>query len=154
MNPLAIFSGPWGPLLRLGLLAVVAATLFLTGYVKGLRHEQKVLEAYQARVELAVEKQAVHTAQVVSQQKGITAKITGDYQENIYAIRRAYNARFANRGMQHPTTSGSPMPAVSSAPRSVDEIPPDAIPLAGQCAETTEQLVALQEWIRKQQGIK
>jgi hypothetical protein len=49
--------------------------------------------------------------------------------------------------------NGSKMSGISTAPSATDVIAAYNI-LAGQCAETTAQTIALQDWIKAQIGVK
>lgn len=47
-----------------------------------------------------------------------------------------------------------PMPGISGPTGGVDGLPTDSLALAARCAETTLQLKALQDWVRRQGSIK
>jgi hypothetical protein len=78
----------------------------------------------------------------IERQKKVTKDVSSDYEKRLDYLRDTYNRLRDSR-------SGS-MSSIPNAPRSIDEIPADSIPLAGICAETTQQLVSLQEWVKAQ----
>jgi len=78
----------------------------------------------------------------IERQKKVTNDVSTDYEKRLNYLRDTYTRLRDSR-------SGS-MPSVPNAPRSIDEITTDSIPLAGICAETTQQLNSLQEWVKAQ----
>lgn len=80
----------------------------------------------------------------IERQKKVTKDVSSDYENRLNLLRDTY-ARLRDQR----SGSGS-MPPIPNAPRSIDEISTDSIPLAGICAETTQQLNSLQNWIKAQ----
>jgi hypothetical protein len=78
----------------------------------------------------------------IERQKKVTKDVSSDYEKRLNYLRDTYTRLRDSR-------SGS-MPSIPNAPRSIDEIPANGLPLAAQCAETTQQLVSLQEWVKAQ----
>ena len=138
-------------------------TLSLTGYialgcaavitlVSGYAYIQtKRLEACKAEHQLfvnQVEKLGLEAKEKVNKeierQKKVTNDVSTDYEKRLNYLRDTY-ARLRDQ-----RSGGGSMPPIPNAPRSVDEIPANGLPLAAQCAETTQQLVSLQEWVKAQ----
>ena len=109
-------------------------------------HESAKYEQFKAQIEAQVKIQEAHNESVVKQQDLVSKGIKNDYESKLAAIRNFYSS-----GVQHPS-SGS-MSGISPAPRGTDAETAYPI-LAGQCAETTQQTVSLQDWINAQVGIK
>lgn len=82
--------------------------------------------------------------QEIERQKKVTKDVSSDYEKRLNLLRDTYTRLRDQR-----SGSGS-MPPVPNAPRSIDEVSTDSIPLAGICAETTQQLNSLQEWVKAQ----
>lgn len=59
---------------------------------------------------------------------------------------------FAKR-MPAKNSKAGQMPGISRTPERVEEIPTDALPLAGQCAETTVLVLGFQKWYEEQRVI-
>ena len=78
----------------------------------------------------------------IERQEKVTKDVSTDYEKRLDYLRDTYNRLRDSR-------SGG-VPSVPEAPRSIDEIPANAIPLGAVCAETTQQLISLQEWIKAQ----
>lgn len=151
---------PWW--LKLAVLAAIAGGLWGTGYYQGHKSGKAAGEADLAHFRAAVETQAaaaaVHTQQVIAQQEKVSADISTDYEKKLAALRRSFGAGGV-RIDQHP--DGSQIAQLSCAPASVNGIPADPVPAVSRAdfdqlselsAETTQQLVSLQAWVREQQA--
>jgi hypothetical protein len=86
----------------------------------------------------------VKVKQEIERQKKVTKDASTDYETRLNLLRDTY-ARLRDQR----SGSGS-MPSIPNAPRSIDEVSADSIPLAGICAETTQQLNSLQAWVKAQ----
>jgi hypothetical protein len=93
-------------------------------------------------VELLGNKAQEKVNKEIERQKKVNKDVSSDYETRLNYLRDTYTRLRDSR-------SGS-MPSIPNAPRSLDEIPPDSIPLAGICAETTQQLNSLQAWVKAQ----
>lgn|SRR5574340_219852 len=133
------------PLWRWIALAALVISSFGYGYVKGVTHEARKLEEFRGEVDRKAQEQIAKNSARVQQQKQITEETANAYAKNIDALRRYYDQRLRQRA----AGSGA-VPSLPAAPASLDAVTPDSLPLAGQCAETTEQLEALQDWVREQ----
>lgn len=148
----------------LAVLALVAA-VWGHGAWTGYHHEhgktvavQAAFELFKAETEQIGKAQAEQTAKVIANQKEITDATIQDYVRRLAALPRF--------GVQHPPShpDGSPVAEISSATACLDGRPSDAVPaqalvaesdlteLANLAAQTTQQLVSLQAWIREQQA--
>lgn len=124
------------------LIAIVVLAGLLAITVKLWRHEVEAYATFRAEVAAEGEKARAHAAQIERQHDQITEEVSNAYARNIDAL-RAFYGRLQSR----PGSSG--MSGIPAAPARIDEIPADALPIAGQCAETTQQLIDLQEWLKQ-----
>lgn len=124
-------------------LSVIALAGF--GYGK-YQHNKYV--TFKAEVEATAKIQEAHVESITKQQALVTKGIENEYNAKLAAIRSYYKSTSVwNNG------SSSKVPGISAAPSATDVITAYNI-LAGQCAETTAQTVALQDWIKAQIGVK
>jgi len=124
-------------------LSVIALAGF--GYGK-YQHNKYV--TFKAEVESVAKAQEAHVESITKQQALVTKGIENEYNAKLAALRNYYKSTSVwNNG------SSSKVPGISAAPSATDVITAYNI-LAGQCAETTAQTVALQDWIKSQIGIK
>ena len=131
-------------------LVLVAAAGF--GAVKMHAHDQLAYERLQGqysnfKADVAAKgfAQEQHTKTIVAAQQQKTKEVSSEYDKKLAGLRSYYSKR-----LRDATSAGSSV--VPSLP--ITAAPVDATPayieLAGACAETTQQLVALQDWIRQQ----
>jgi len=123
-------------------LAVMA--LCFASYL-GYSFEHSKLVAYKTQVEAAGKIQEAHNQEVVREQKFVTEKITNDYKNQLARVHSYY-------GGLHDSSSGS-MSSPSNTLVRVNGFTTDPV-FAEQCAATTAQTVALQQFIQEQLAIK
>lgn len=124
-------------------LGVIALAGF--GYGK-YQHNQYV--TFKAEVESAAKAQEAHVESITKQQALVTKGIENEYEAKIAAIRNYYKST----SVWNNTSSGK-VSGISASPSATDVITAYNL-LAGQCAETTTQTIALQDWIKAQIGVK
>ena len=111
------------------------------------RHEHNKYVTFKAEVEAAAKAQEAHVESIKKQQDLVTKGIENEYNAKLAALRNYYKSTSVwNNG-------GSKVSGISTAPSATDVITAYNI-LAGQCAETTAQTIALQDWVKQQIGIK
>lgn len=124
-------------------LSVIALAGF--GYGK-YQHNKYV--TFKAEVESAAKIQEAKVESITKQQALVTKGIENEYEAKLAAVRNYYKSTSVwNNG------STSKMSGLSTAPSATDVITAYNL-LAGQCAETTTQTIALQDWIKAQIGVK
>jgi hypothetical protein len=121
------------------------AVLALAGIGYG-KYESAKYDAYVAKVEALGKAQEAHVESVVKQQDLVTKGIKNEYESKLSAIRNYYGGMQLNSGSRS-------MSGISPTPKGADAETAYPI-LAGQCAETTQQVISLQDWINAQVGIK
>ena len=127
---------------KVGIFVGLCTIVFGSGYWMGY---SRYLE-YKKAVEIAAKEQEEKVKSIRSQQELVTKGIQNEYDAKLALLRQYY----AN-GVRQPNTSKlpnfSPTTAVLDASAAYAE-------LTRQCAETTQQLVSLQDWIKDQMGLK
>ena len=128
---------------KLGIAAFLLLVAFATGW--GLRNRN--FNDYKTKVSNAAKAQEAHVESIKKQQELVTKGITNEYEAKIATLRNYYKSTSVwNNG-------GSKVSGLSTAPSVVDVIA-SYNELAGNCAQTTQQLVSLQQWLNEQIGIK
>lgn len=129
-----------------GALLLVAVVFSI--YYKGRLDERELFNKYKTEVKALAAAQEAKTQQIITQQNKITKKAGEQYAKDLAAIRNTYQR------LRFTTTNSGIMPSIPEAAGSVDgkaayyiSIAPE---LASGCAETTAQLMALQNWILEQ----
>ena len=124
-------------------LSVIALAGF--GYGK-YQHNKYV--TFKTEVESVAKIQEAHVESITKQQALVTKGIENEYNAKLAALRNYYKSTSVWNN-----ASSSKVPGISAAPSATDVITAYNI-LAGQCAETTAQTIALQDWIKAQIGVK
>jgi len=119
--------------------------LAVAGFGYG-RYQHNALVEYKAEVKAVAEKQKAHIESITKQQLLVTKGIEKEYDAKLTLLRNYYANGVRN-------TSSGAMPANGTTTFPIDAVTTYNL-LAGQCAETTQQLVSLQEWLNQQIGIK
>jgi hypothetical protein len=129
---------------KFGIAAFLLLSAFATGW--GLRNRD--FNEYKQEVSNAAKAQEEKVKSIRSQQELVNKGIENEYEAKIAALRNYYKSTSVwNNG------SSSKVPGISAAPSATDVITAYN-QLIGSCAETTQQLVSLQEWLNEQIGIK
>lgn len=128
-------------------IMVGLATIALGGIAYG-KYEHNKYVTYKSQVEAIAKLQEAKIESITKQQALVTKGIENEYEAKLSAIRNYYKST----SVWNKPSSGQ-MPGLSTAPSATDVIASYNI-LAGQCAETTAQIIALQDWLREQMSIK
>ena len=129
---------------KLGIAGALLIAAFSTGwYVRNLDYQ-----AFKLEVLNTAKAQEAHVASITKQQALVTKGIENEYEAKLAAVRNYYKSTSV---WNNP--SSSPMSGISTAPSTANVIAAYN-EIAGLCAETTVQTIALQDWIRQQTGIK
>jgi hypothetical protein len=124
------------------IIAVILSTVFGSGWWVG---NSRYVE-YKKSVEAVAKAQEEKVKSIRSQQELVTKGIEKEYEAKLNLLHQYY----AN-GVRQPNTSK--LPTLSNTTSGLDAVTAYNL-LAGQCAEATQQLVSLQEWINEQVGLK
>ena len=128
------------PLQKIGLYAVLVALVFGAGYYKGFRNERDRFVAFKTELEAKAKAQDMLNKAAEQRNKLIAENVKNEYETRISVLRNYY----ANR-LRHPDSDK--MPSLPIATHRVDEATTDPI-FIGQCAETTLQLISLQNFVK------
>ena len=128
---------------KLGIIAGIVVAIFGSGWWVG--HSKYV--TYKAEVEAVAKTQEAHVESITKQQKITTNLIQKEYDAKLALLRNYYAG-----GVRQPSSGAMPTNS-GITPKPFDALAAYSV-LAGQCAETTQQLVSLQEWLNEQMGIK
>jgi hypothetical protein len=118
--------------------------LSVIGFSYG-RYEHNKYVTFKAEVEAVAKAQQAHVESITKQQALVTKGIENEYNAKLALLRQYY----AN-GVRNPSSGA--MPNISNATTSFNDFTANG--LLTKCAETTQQLVSLQEWLNEQMGIK
>jgi ABC-type nitrate/sulfonate/bicarbonate transport system substrate-binding protein len=130
--------GAINPLYKvIGIIGLVAV-LFGTGYYRGYSAEKKRFDAFKTELEASAKAQEKINQQIEQKNKLIADNSKREYEAKIIALRHYYDR------LRHSDTNKLPSAAIAT--HRVDEAATDPI-FIGQCAETTIQLVSLQDWV-------
>lgn len=130
------------PVLYRGLAVfLVAVGLFSFGYYKGHSNMKEKFDAYKAEVEAAALAQEASVKRIEKQSTNINKDVSNAYNRDLAAVRSHYQRLLNNQG-------SSSVSKVSSGSSGADAGTKDQ--LLGDCAETTLQLIHLQDWVSKQ----
>jgi len=128
--------------IKIGLYVVAACGIFYCGFHIG---NQRYLDYKRENDEL-VAQQKIKIEAVQKEHELVTKGIQNEYDAKLALLRQYYANGVRSNG-------SSSMPGIATTPKIADATAAYSV-LAGQCAETTLQLVELQKWINEQIGIK
>lgn len=126
---------------KIGIVGFLLLSAFATGW--GLRNRD--FNEYKQEVNNAAKAQEAHVESIKKQQELVNKGVEDEYNAKLALLRQYY----AN-GVRQPNTSK--LPTISNAATSLDDFTANG--LLAKCAETTQQLVSLQQWLNEQIGIK
>lgn len=126
------------PLYKVIAIIGLVAVLFGTGYYKGYSAEKKRFDAFKSELEASAKAQEKINQQIEQKNKLIADNSKREYEAKIVALRHYYDR------LRHSDTNKLPSATITA--HRVDEKTTDPV-FIGQCAETTLQLVSLQDWI-------
>lgn len=126
-----------------GILLVLSVIFGI--YYKGRLDERKLFNAYKAEVKAAAMAQEEKTRQIEAKNERLFKETQNAYNTKLAALRTYYSVRVSGKG-------GSGLSQVPDTTAGIDGYSPDNLPapaiLASQCAETTLNLLVLQNWVR------
>jgi len=126
----------------IGGLLIISTLLFAYG-----RHEHNLYVSYKAEVEALGKAQEIENASKDKQAALITQGVKNEYEAKLSNIRNFYGSGLHVNPNSSKTTGISPTPTGTDASAAYSV-------LVGQCAETAQQLVSIQEWLNEQIDIK
>lgn len=133
---------------QLSIYGIIGGAMLIVGIGLGWKYEHNRFVAFRVQVESTAKIQEAKIESIEKQQKLVTKGIEDEYNAKLTAIRNYYKSTSV-----YNNTSSGKVPSNGTTPSATDVIASYNL-LAGQCAETTQQLVSLQDWIKDQIGIK
>lgn len=129
---------------KFGIAGALLVVAFSTGwYIRNLDYQ-----AFKLEVLNTAKAQEAHVESITKQQALVTKGIENEYEAKLAAVRQYYKSTSVWNNPSSSQVSGiSAAPSTANVIAAYNEI-------AGLCAETTAQTIALQDWIRQQTGIK
>jgi hypothetical protein len=124
------------PFARIIGVIVLIGALFGFGYYKGYSGEKQRFDTYKADIEAQVKAQEAINEATKKQQDIIGKSIRSDYENKLSALKHYYN------GVRQQSST-----SLSTLPNSSLSINAETPNLELACANTTQQLVSLQEWV-------
>ena len=121
---------------------LAAVVIFSFGYYKGHHSVQVVFDQYKAEVVAAADAQTQKTNEINVKNQKLFQETKNAYTAQLANLRTYYQLRLSKGGS---AVSSVPYPAAGIDDYSPDNLPPASV-LAGQCAETTLNLISLQNW--------
>ena len=140
---LSFLTGGISGYFKAGLLVVLVCGIFFAGW----HMRDNDFTIYKDQVRIAAEKQIAETASIQKQHVLVTKGISDEYDAKLALIRQYYANGVRNNNGSSTVPGISTTSKLSNAAASYNV-------LAGQCTETTLQLIDLQKWMLEIQGIK
>lgn len=134
-----MFSLLLSPLQKIGLYAVLSGLLFFAGYYKGNQYQKEKFNAFKTELEAKAKAQEMLNKATEQKNKLIAENVKNEYEARLAALRNYYV------GLRHTDTNKLPRVPDSTSTTYAEASHPVFV---GQCAETTLQLVSLQDWIK------
>ena len=125
-------------------LGLACAALFGSAYA-GYSFEHSRFMVFKAEVETVAREQEAKVISVQKQQELVNKGVANGFQNQLRAVRNYYDGLL--------NASGSKLPTVSEPTLRTNESPA-YYELAGACAATTAQTLALQDWIKESAALK
>jgi hypothetical protein len=123
----------------------IYAALILSSFGAGFYVEHLRFVQFQDEVKIVAEKQIAENKAVKKEQEIINDNVKKTYQANIDNIHTFY-------GSLHNTSSGA-MSYNANSTITINGKAVDVLLVAEQCAQTTQQVIALQDWINQMAGL-
>lgn len=127
------------PLQKMGLYALLVLLVFGAGYYKGFSHERDRFVAFKAELEAKAKAQDMLNKATEQKNKLIAENVKNEYEARLAALRNYYV------GLRHTDTHKLPRVPDTTSTTYAEASHPVFV---GQCAETTLQLISLQDWIK------
>jgi hypothetical protein len=124
---------------------IIAGVLLITAFASGWALRNRDFKEYKLEVSNAAKAQEAHVESIKKQQALVTKGIEDEYNAKLALLRQYYAS-----GVRQPSTSK--LSTNGNSTLNIDDFTPNGLLI--KCAETTQQLVSLQEWLNEQMGIK
>jgi hypothetical protein len=123
--------------------ALAAVALFVAGWYSGYDHERKVFMEFKSQVEAQGREAERIAKETEARHEEAKTEIEQEYKERLANLQRRYADSLRKSG-------GSQVSRTTDPARRVDEAAANSSPyFVEQCAETTLQLIELQQWVKR-----
>jgi hypothetical protein len=149
----SLLTGGYGILIRLGIIAAIAAGIFVYGRHLGFKEEEKVFDAYRQQVVVDGKVAAIEAKNTKDRQDKNTQEITDAHAQDVSRIRAFYAGQLRSR------PGGCPMSAPADSAGRPDAAPAESRPGGAsaqrdtafelKCALDAEQVMKLQDFLRE-----
>jgi hypothetical protein len=126
----------------------IAGAVIVGAFLAGWNVRNNDYKAFKIEVEHTAQAQEANVKSIQKQQALVTKSVEKEYEAKLAAVRNYYKSTSVWNNPSSGKVSG-----ISPSPSAIDVITAYNV-LAGQCAETTQQIVSLQSWLNEQMGIK
>jgi hypothetical protein len=126
----------------------IAGAVIVGAFLAGWNVRNNDYKAFKLEVEHTAQAQEANVKSIQKQQALVTKSVEKEYEAKLAAVRNYYKSTSVWNNPSSSKVSG-----ISASPSATDVITAYNV-LAGQCAETTQQIVSLQSWLNEQMGIK
>lgn len=127
------------PFQKIALVGLLSGLVFFAGYYKGFRHERDRFNAFKTELEAKAKAQDMLNKAAEQKNKLIAENVKNEYEARLAALRNYYV------GLRHTDSNKLPRVPDSTSTTYAETSNPVFV---GQCAETTLQLISLQNWIK------
>ncbi len=134
-----MFSILLSPLQKIGLYAVLVALVFGFGYYKGYSNQRDKFVDFKNELEAKAKAQDMLNKATEQKNKLIAENVKNEYEARLAALRNYYV------GLRHTDTNKLPRVPDTTSTTYAEASHPVFV---GQCAETTLQLISLQDWVK------
>ena len=134
-----MFSMLLSPLQKIGLYAVLVALMFGFGYYKGYSNQREKFVDFKNELEAKAKAQDMLNKATEQKNKLIAENVKNEYEARLAALRNYYV------GLRNADTNKLPRVPDTTSTTYAEASHPVFV---GQCAETTLQLISLQDWVR------
>ncbi len=134
-----MFSMLLSPLQKIGLYAVLVALVFGFGYYKGYSNQRDKFVDFKNELEAKAKAQDMLNKATEQKNKLIAENVKNEYEARLAALRNYYV------GLRNADTNKLPRVPDTTSTTYAEASHPVFV---GQCAETTLQLISLQDWVR------
>lgn len=137
-------------LLSLLSLALLSISFYLGWHEKGIRVDNQIVRM-EAEMKKAEATFTLSSASLQLNQMQATQQSEAEHEKSISSLHTYYSNLLRNR--QRKSGGNGSVPTLPAAPTTIDGVATNCLPIAAQSAETTQQLINLQQWILEQQRL-
>jgi hypothetical protein len=143
MNFFSLFTGGISGYVKIAVFALFVCGVFFAGW----HSRDRDFTIYKDQVRIAAEKQQSETEAKIKEQEIINENIKQTYEARLTNIHSFYSGMLDSRSSI--VSSSDPKATIT-----INGETHNVLLVAEQCAQTTEQLITLQDWVNQQVNLK